>query len=414
MLNFDYSSVKLFFDALSGDSDVLAAELLDNNYTVKMHTDLNRLGEISKAEIDDEDFNTTVIIRNFETERLIRYEFYSPVLAETERIGIFHITLTNKTYLNVIRLAWIKMIGLGVFSLFVGIIGALILGNQMSRPIKELVTAAESLSGENFKWNAVIDTKDEVGKLALAFKNMTERLDKSVSARIKSEKMAVVGQLSSVIAHEIRNPLEPIKGAAELFKIYYPGEKQIMQLAGIIQEEVSRLISFIDNFLDFARPREPDFRDVDLNLLVDKTLILLEKMISDKNIEVSTSLMPDLPLVKGDDSMLKQVFLNIILNSIQAIDRKHGQISVTTDSRNGIAKLNIKDNGRGINQEFSKKIFDPFFTTKAEGAGTGLTTCQQIIDQHGGEINIKSESGKWTMVQILLPLTQKRDIKINE
>ncbi len=152
-----------------------------------------------------------------------------------------------------------------------GVGGALILGKQISRPIKELVKGAESVSGGNFSWDVEIKSKDEIGILADAFKNMTERLDINIKSRIRSEKMAVIGQLSSVLAHEIRNPLEPIKGSAELLKIYYPDEVQISKLSGVIQEEVLRLISFIDNFLDFARPRDPEFRAVDLNLLIRKT-----------------------------------------------------------------------------------------------------------------------------------------------
>ncbi len=404
MLNYDYSAVKLFFDALSKDSDVLSGELLDNNFIVKMHTDLDRLGEYVETGIAGDEFDSTVVRRALGKDRLVRYEFYSPVLVEKEVIGVFHITLTNEAYLHVIRLVWIKMIMLGILSLLVGVLLAFFLGTQISRPIKELVKGAESVSGGNFKWDVVINSKDEIGKLAASFRNMTERLDKNIASRIKNEKMAVIGQLSSVLAHEIRNPLEPIKGSAELLKIYYPEEKQIIKFAGIIQEEVLRLISFIDNFLDFARPRDPEFRQINLNILIDKTFILLEKMIEDKHIEVEISQNNKLPPVMGDASMLKQVVLNVILNSIQAAGKGHGFIRVSTDYNHGMAELIITDHGRGIEKDKLEKIFDPFYSTKAEGSGTGLTTSQRIIEQHGGRINVESEPEKWTMVQILLPV----------
>ena len=404
MLNYDYSAVKLFFDALSKDSDVLSGELLDNNFIVKMHTDLDRLGEYVETGITGDEFDSTIVRRALGKGRLVRYEFYSPVLVEKEVIGIFHITLTNEAYLHVIRLVWIKMIMLGILSLLVGVLLAFFLGTQISRPIKELVKGAESVSGGNFKWDVVINSKDEIGKLAASFRNMTERLDKNIASRIKNEKMAVIGQLSSVLAHEIRNPLEPIKGSAELLKIYYPEEKQIIKFAGIIQEEVLRLISFIDNFLDFARPRDPEFRQINLNILIDKTFILLEKMIEDKHIEVEISQNNKLPPVTGDASMLKQVVLNVILNAIQAAGKGHGFIRVSTDYNHGMAELIITDYGRGIEKDKLEKIFDPFYSTKAEGSGTGLTTSQRIIEQHGGRINVESEPEKWTMVQILLPV----------
>ncbi|MDX9802215.1 MAG: HAMP domain-containing protein [Spirochaetia bacterium] len=236
ILNYDYSSVKLYFEALSKDSDVLTGELLDNNYVIKMHTDLDRLGEVNNPGIIDEELKNTFVKKNIGADNLIKYEFYSPVLVEQDQIGIFHITLTSKSYLNVIKLVWVKMILLGIMSLLVAVLLAFFLGIQISRPIKELVKGAESVSGGNFKWDFVTNSNDEVGKLARAFRNMTERLDKNITSRIRNEKMAVIGQLSSVLAHEIRNPLEPIKGSAELLKIYYPEEKQIMNFAGIIQE----------------------------------------------------------------------------------------------------------------------------------------------------------------------------------
>ena len=405
MLNYDYSSVKLFFDALSRDTDVIEAELLDNSFIVKMHTDLDYLGELHVPDFDYNNMKQTVSVTDNDTgENLFKYDFYSPVLVEEDIIGFFHITLTNERYLEVIRIAWLKMLLLGIISLSAGVGGAFFLGLQISRPIKELVKGAESVSKGNFSWDADVKSNDEIGKLAEAFKKMTQRLDNNIKSRIKNEKMAVIGQLSSVLAHEIRNPLEPIKGSAELLKIYYPDEKQIVKFSGVIQEEVLRLLSFIDNFLDFARPRDPEFKEVDINTLIHRTFILLEKLIHDNNIKIDFDLSDKLPPVWGDRPMLKQVFLNIILNAVQASEKKKGYINIKTDYYKGMAELTVTDHGKGIDADSLNKIFDPFFTTKAEGSGTGLTTSQRIIEQHGGEIKIESEQGVCTMVQILLPV----------
>lgn len=411
MLNYDYSSVKLFFDALSKDSDVLEGELLDNSFIVKMHTNLDRLGEYHDPGDSIAELESTLLTKDSTKGRLLKYDFYSPVRVEDNRIGIFHITLTNETYLKVIRLAWIKMMFLGFFALLIGTVGALILGMQISRPIKKLVAATESVSGGNFKWDVDIRSRDEIGKLSNAFKNMTERLDANIKSRISSEKMAVVGQLSSVIAHEIRNPLEPIKGSAELLKIYYPGEEKIIKFSGIIQEEVLRLISFIDNFLEFARPREPEMKKISMNTMISKTFLLLEKLIQDKNIKADLQLNENLPDVNGDPSMLKQVILNVVLNAVQASEKEKGLITAATDFKDGMAELTVTDNGRGIDSESLGKIFDPFYTTKSEGSGTGLTTSLRIIEQHGGEILVESEPGIRTMVHILLPLYVEEEFR---
>ena len=121
-----------------------------------------------------------------------------------------------------------------------------------------------------------------------------------------------------------------------------------------------------------------------------------------------------MPPVKGDRSMLKQVILNIILNAVQASEKKKGYINIKTDCYNGMAEITVTDHGKGIDEKALQQIFDPFFTTKAEGSGTGLTTSLRIIDLHSGEINIKSQLGQWTMVQILLPILVHKELDINE
>ncbi len=115
----------------------------------------------------------------------------------------------------------------------------------------------------------------------------------------------------------------------------------------------------------------------------------------------------DIPAVRGDSSMLKQVVLNVILNAVQAADKSGGYIDISTLYKNNAAELIVTDRGKGIDEETLQRIFDPFFTTKAEGSGTGLTTSLRIIEQHGGELNIKSDPGISTMVQILLPVTEQ-------
>lgn len=403
MLNYDFSVIKLLFDALSRDGDLLSVALLDNNNIVKMHTDISMLGLYAETRFNGSDPDTTDFYRTGQGKRLMQYDFYSPLMVGNEQIGLLHIVLTNHNTLIGIRDTEFRVFFLALFSLTIGITGAFFLGRQISGPIIQLAKKAESVTGGNLEWDIDIRSNDEVGVLAEAFRIMTERLDRDIKTRIKDEKMAVLGQLSSILAHEIKNPLEPIKGSAELLRIYYPADEKIFQITDIIKEEILRLIAFIDNFLDFARPREPEFSSVDINSMLEKILMLLEKMIQDSGIKVDVNLCPALPGITGDSSMLKQVFLNIILNAIQASDKENGFIKIVTGYEGSYISVKIKDFGSGIDEADIEKVFEPFFTTKAEGSGTGLATSQRIVELHGGKIYIESEKGKWTLVRILLP-----------
>ena len=254
-------------------------------------------------------------------------------------------------------------------------------------------------------------SSNEITVLKRTFHVMMEEIEQSIEYRVKNEKMAVLGNLSSVLAHEVKNPLEPIKGSAEILKLKHPDNSDIVKYSRIIQDEVSGLINFLDSFLDVARSSRIQFKQIDINSLLEDILLLMEYTMSREDIRLDLILAENLPEVPGDRGMLKQVFLNLLLNAIQAKSGEEGLIEITTEYISPDVNIRIKDYGCGIETSIQREIFQPFFSTKTEGSGIGLSTSKHIINQHNGRMKIFSEAGSWTEVYISLPVEK---VGINE
>ncbi|MCG5056178.1 MAG: hypothetical protein KA712_24790 [Myxococcales bacterium] len=226
------------------------------------------------------------------------------------------------------------------------------------------------------------------------------------------ERLAALGQMAAGLAHEIRNPLGSIKGAAQYL---LPSADQSIdpssrEFLNIIVEEVDRLNKTVSQFLDYARPYRGEQQPLDVNQILRKTLTLIEKEEGASKVEISTNL-ADLPPVRADAEQLRQVFLNLMLNALQAMP-SGGKLHVSTTlrraTRRGAAaaffEVRFKDTGAGIPPENLKDLFVPFFTTKDQGTGLGLPISQRIIENHGGTIEVRSRVGVGSTFTVLLPV----------
>jgi len=229
---------------------------------------------------------------------------------------------------------------------------------------------------------------------------------------IQSERLLLLGQLFPFVAHEIRNPLHAIGGALTIIQKRIVRDPLIDQSINIINEEIVRLTNFVKECLDFSSPYEPTrFDFTDINDVITSSIDLMTPLFNDhgKKIDVQLLLKHDLPKISTNFNEIKQVFLNIIKNAVEAIEQE-GTLTIKTDSipshNNNLIKIVLADTGKGIKQEIAKKIFDPFFTTKTGdgGIGLGLTVCRKIIcENHRGTFTVASEENKGTEVTILLP-----------
>jgi PAS domain S-box-containing protein len=219
----------------------------------------------------------------------------------------------------------------------------------------------------------------------------------------ESEKLAAVGRLAASIAHEVNNPLEAIKNALYLMQSGAEGDKNSRFLE-IARKETERVSHIIRQMLGFARrPGEVDW--VDVNQLLEETLVLMEKRMRQLRIHVARSFDESLPMIRARADQLRQVFLNLILNAQQAI-KGEGEITITTSRYEQALQpsivVQLSDSGVGIAEDDLARIFDPFFSTGKKGTGLGLWVTQDIVRQHGGRIEVSSEPGRGTVFTIVL------------
>jgi signal transduction histidine kinase len=225
---------------------------------------------------------------------------------------------------------------------------------------------------------------------------------------IRSEKMAALGQLSAGIAHETRTPLTSIKIFIQSLEKEIDLDENQKEDFRIIKKEIDRINENVTRFLNFARPEDPIFQRVNINVLVMDTLTLLTAKIKNVGIQLDISLPEDSPPVEGDPKQLSQVFLNLLLNAIEAM-LKGGVLTIRStmkvipNTQDEFLQLVIQDTGCGIPEKDRPYLFDPFFTTKDAGTGLGLSIAYSIVQKHNGQIEVESEMGKGSSFIISLP-----------
>ena len=220
----------------------------------------------------------------------------------------------------------------------------------------------------------------------------------------RNQRLASVGRLAAGVAHEVRNPLSSIKGFATYFKERYREKPEDQQVAGIMIQEVDRLNRVIGQLLDFARPIKVVAKAVALPQLVTDSLKLVEVQAKEKAIGIETIIAPQLRTVFLDPDRVKQVLLNLYLNALDAMEAG-GRLSVSAaaEDHDRWIVFKVSDTGHGIPKENQSQIFDPYYTTKSTGTGLGLAIAHNIVDAHGGRIEVDSAAGEGTTVTVRIP-----------
>jgi two-component system sensor histidine kinase AtoS len=234
------------------------------------------------------------------------------------------------------------------------------------------------------------------------FKDLTERkqLEDQVS---HADRLAILGELMAGVAHEIRNPLTSIKGFLQYFQNAGSAEERAQYLPMLIGE-VDRMNRIIETMLYFSRPCQKVVVQTDVTLVLQETLFLVQSRAKSHGVRFEVAIEPNVPLVNLDGEQFKQVFLNLLINSLQAIDHE-GKITVSaqylpdTDE----VEMTFADTGPGIPHDIREKVFDPFFTTKQAGTGLGLAVTQRIVIAQGGTIDIGDNPGGGALIRIVIP-----------
>ena len=244
---------------------------------------------------------------------------------------------------------------------------------------------------------------------ASLYEQQTERLKKMY----RTDRLATLGELAAGAAHEIRNPLTAIRSTIQYLSKDFSADPVKSEMVTELISEVERINKIVQGLLSFARPSDLNTSDINIEQLINQTLLLVTNTLRKQNVEVEFEYFTDNTTIQGDAEQLKQVFLNIILNAVEAMGKNPPERSrtliisiekgtpINTHSRYLI--ISFEDSGKGIEQKNIENVFNPFFTTKEEGTGLGLAICYGIINRHEGEIEVKSVPDKGTCINIKLP-----------
>ena len=238
--------------------------------------------------------------------------------------------------------------------------------------------------------------------------DVTHKREETEGLLQKSEKLALVGQMAAGIAHEIRNPLTSIRGFIQLFQSKYTEDEQHFEL---VLSELDRINLIVGEFLVLSKPTAVEFKEKEITTLIKDVVTLINTQAIMNNIQIVEEYRSVLPKVVCEENQLKQVFINVLKNAIEAMPNG-GIIEVKVIEKDkDKVSIFITDQGMGIPEEQIPKLGEPFYTTKEKGTGLGLMTCYKIIENHDGEMNISSKINEGTMVEIILPTIPHVDIE---
>ena len=263
---------------------------------------------------------------------------------------------------------------------------------RLIRPILQLKSSVDGMVGAGMVKRIPVQGNDEIGELSGAFNDMLARLDNAIEEQERMCRLAATGELAATLAHEIKNPLNAIGGAATYIGKNTKGSLT-KEFVSVITSEVSRINNLTTTLLSFSKTASPNPEPTDLNRVVRDSLTLLSKESPDLQVTVTEELAADLPLVNCDYNQIKQVIINLLINAHDAVS-ENGEIKVKTWQKKNRTYLAVEDNGSGISAEIIHNIFNPFFTTKTRGTGLGLAISKKIAKEHGGDLTVESTPGE--------------------
>lgn len=286
------------------------------------------------------------------------------------------------------RMAWITL-GVLVFSLAVAGWLSVRFSARLARPIGRLTDFARDFRrGRTAEPPSVRTGISEVGELSRAFGEMVQALERSREHLVRAGKLAVVGEMAAIMAHEVRTPLGILKSSVQILERRQGVSSQDHELIGFIVSETDRLNRLVTTLLECASPRSPQSEPHDLHGIVQHVLAMVGGKAEKNDLRIETSLAARRSILDCDREQMIQVFLNLVINAIQHVP-EGGVVRIDSQDEGEALRVQVEDDGPGIPFSEQKRVFDPFYTRREGGIGLGLTIVQQIVQTHGGNIEVK-------------------------
>jgi two-component system NtrC family sensor kinase len=327
-------------------------------------------------------------------------------------LGFVEVDVNTRRQVASMR-TWGKIAGSAAFVQFLAVAVGIVfvLRAVVVRPVSRLVGSMGQVTHGDLSARAVPAGTGEIDTLVAGFNDMVERLQASIKSEEEArrarmgrvEQLATVGEMAASVAHEIRNPLSGVNAALEVIAKEHPDpeSRQVLRSAA---SELKRVDGAVRQLLDYAKPKAPVMASLSLNDIVVDAIALTRPKQDGRETGVQAILSPDLPPVRADGDMLRQVIVNLVINACQAVEKlPNGQVDVSTEVAGGMVACRVHDNGPGVPHDISKVIFHPFYTTKMRGTGLGLATSQRLIEMHGGRLWLENPGEAGASFAFMLP-----------
>ena len=300
-----------------------------------------------------------------------------------------------------------------LIAIAVSTVTIMVVNRLLLQPLSRIRKGTEAIGRGDLKYQIPVPSKDEIGELAQTFNQMSrqlkesfESIQKSQEKMFQAERLSSLGQLAAGLAHELKNPLTSIKMIFQAILDSSSHPEMTRKEAELILREVNKLDTILTQFLTFAKPPRLQLQPLELSRTVGDVLSLMKTALDQNRVEVLIEIPADLPQIRGDHERIKQVLINLLLNSIQAMPQG-GKVRISAqevfENHQKEVLLRVEDSGKGIPEKDRERVFDPFFTTKEGGTGLGLSIVYSIIKEHHGRIDLQSQVGKGTVFAITFP-----------
>lgn len=401
---------------------------------------------------------------------------YSPLWIQGKIIGAIKMEIPiGDVMVHLLESQRVILISIILDAMVLIVFGSFLLSRVLVRPLRDLILLTQKIGAGNLSERIEVNSRNEIGQLIGSFNLMIQRLKEKQDSLdshleslesankklkqaqeelIRTEKLASIGRFAAGIAHEVGNPLGAILGYTSILEKDGINQAESKDYLKRIEKEIERVNRIVRELLDFVRPSQFEICDVEINKVIENTLSLISHQKNFGGIKTQLDLEPNLPAIKGDESKISQVLINIILNAVDAMpnggvlnikteeyivedslidpfeqfyaprrredpresDYSHlrkpdpfGVILSKFSRGDRLVRIRISDTGIGIKEEDKKRVFDPFFTTKApdKGTGLGLSVCLRIVESMEGEIRVESEEGKGSSFEVYFPVATR-------